>query len=68
MALVTSTIVSFTLRTSTRPSMIVSFSRRPLVTSIDVGIDGGRAGRQSVALVTKTGVSFTLRTSTDKTT
>jgi hypothetical protein len=28
-ALVTSTIVSFTLRTSTRPSTIVSFSRWP---------------------------------------
>jgi hypothetical protein len=32
-----------------------------VVTSIDVGIDGGRAGRQPVALVTSTGVSFTLR-------
>ncbi len=57
--LVTSMIVSFTLRTSTRPSTGVSFSRRP-VTSIDVEIDG-RAGRQPVALVTSTaelGVSF----------
>ncbi len=35
-ALVTSMIVSFTLRTSTRPSTIVSFSRRPLVTSTGV--------------------------------
>jgi hypothetical protein len=61
-ALVTNTIVSFTPRTSTRPNTIVSFSGRPLVTSIDVGIDG-RAGRQPAALVTNTGVSFTLRTS-----
>ena len=47
-ALVTSMIVSFTLRTSTRPSTGVSFSGRPPVTSIDVGIDGG-PGRQPVA-------------------
>jgi hypothetical protein len=35
-----------------------------LVTSIDVEISGGRAGRQPAAPVTSTGVSFTLRTST----
>jgi hypothetical protein len=53
--LVTSIDVEISGRAGRQPVALVtstgvSFSRWPPVTSIDVGIDGGRAGRQRVAL------------------